>query len=203
VGSFDAHNAYEDYEQLFMNLNLIDKIMLDFGCGPGRNIVKYWNRLARIDGADISHINLQKANEWIRYNGFPENYSKLYHVDGISLDTVPSNTYDIVMSVITMQHICVYDIRMAILTDMYRVLKNNGWITLQMGYGPDRVGAVDYYANDYTKDNTNGACDVLVTNEKQLSTDLEKIGFRNFSCSIHPCGPGDLHNNWIFFRSQK
>ena len=44
VGSFDAHNNWTDYELLFKNIsNTNEKTCLDFGCGPGRNIVKYYN----------------------------------------------------------------------------------------------------------------------------------------------------------------
>jgi len=45
VGSFDAHNNWEDYENLFTEIqNQKEKVGLDFACGPGRNIVKYSHR---------------------------------------------------------------------------------------------------------------------------------------------------------------
>ena len=202
VAHFGQHNAYGDYELLFTDIESPEKIILDFGCGPGRNLVKYHGRFARIDGVDIGQNNLNNAAKWLEYNNIT-NPGNLYRNDGVSLNTVPSDTYDIVMSVITMQHIAVYDIRYSLFQDMFRVLKPDGWITIQMGYGPDRQGGVPYFANDTKIGGTNGFHDVLVTDVNDLKNDLEKIGYRNFSFQIRPVGPGDLHNQWIFFRAQK
>ncbi len=38
---------------------------LDFGCGPGRAMVKYQDRLDSIDGVDISPKNIDKAIEYL------------------------------------------------------------------------------------------------------------------------------------------
>lgn len=202
VGHFHQHNVYEDYELLFKNIESPDKIMLDFGCGPGRNLVKYHGRFARIDGVDISQNNLDCAVKWLNHNGITE-HGNLYRNDGLTLTNVPPETYDIVMSVITMQHISVYEVRYSLFQDMFRVLKTGGWITIQMGYGPGRPAGVDYYSNNTSVEGTNGNADVLVTDPNQLKDDLEKMGYRNFSYEIRPVGPGDLHTNWIFFRAQK
>ena len=65
VGTFIAHNNWDDYELLFTDIqDLKTKTVLDFGCGPGRNIVKYSDRFNRIDGVDISETNLEKAQIW-------------------------------------------------------------------------------------------------------------------------------------------
>jgi ubiquinone/menaquinone biosynthesis C-methylase UbiE len=201
VGSFDAHNAHEDYELLFEGLKTEGKIGLDFGCGPGRNLVKYADRFKRLDGADISGGNLEKATIWCEHNSVK--VPNLYQTDGISLSGVPPKTYDMVMSTITLQHIAVYEIRFNILTEMHRVLKKGGWITLQMGYGPDKGDAYDYFANEYELTTTNGNADVKVESPDQLKGDLTKIGFKNFTYEIRPVGPGDNHSNWIFFKAQK
>ena len=68
VGSFDSHNRWKDYDLLFdgmfdfhnntEHLPLAkDCLLLDFGCGPGRNLEKYGANFKRVDGVDISHIN--------------------------------------------------------------------------------------------------------------------------------------------------
>jgi ubiquinone/menaquinone biosynthesis C-methylase UbiE len=65
VGSFDAHNNWNDYENLFTEIeHPKEKIGLDFACGPGRNLVKYSSRFKRLDGVDISPINIKKAEEY-------------------------------------------------------------------------------------------------------------------------------------------
>ena len=78
VGSFDKHNGWKDYEFLFNgmfdfhnnteHLPLAkDCLVLDFGCGPGRNLEKYSPNFKRVDGADISYINLNNALEWLHH----------------------------------------------------------------------------------------------------------------------------------------
>lgn len=202
VGNWDLENENNLYDFAFDGF--IDKnlLALEFGCGPGRNLVRYNKRFNRIDGADISGINLDKAKLWLSENNISHDDIQLYETDGISLSGVPSNTYDLVFSFVCMQHISVYPIRYNILTDMKRVLKEGGWITIQMGFGPDRQGGVDYYNNNFEISGTNGMHDVLVTSSQQLQKDLDSMGYKNFSYTVTECAKSDLHNNWIFFRAQ-
>lgn len=66
VGSFDDHNNFSGYENLFAGIkDLKNKVCLDFGCGPGRNLVKYHDRFSRIDGVDISPENIKKAKGYL------------------------------------------------------------------------------------------------------------------------------------------
>ncbi len=202
VGSYDAHNDFPYYSLLFEGIeNKKQKKVLDFACGPGRNIVKYSSDFERVDGVDISPTNIANAKLNLIHNNISN--STLYVNDGVQLNTVPSEEYDIVMSTIALQHICVYEIRYKIFQDIYRVLKNGGCLTAQMGYGSPVPRAVDYYANFYEAKGTNGACDVCVENYQQLQKDLQEIGFVNFTYTITPTGPGDKHPNWIFFRCFK
>lgn len=201
VGSFDAHNNWEDYENLFTEIqNQKEKIGLDFACGPGRNIVKYSHRFKRLDGVDLSPINIEKAKEYTKNNGV---YSELYTSSGVDINVVPSDSYDFVMSTIALQHICVYDIRYSIMSDIFRVLKSDGIFTAQMGFGHPSPMTVGYYENYYDAQGTNRTCDVCIENEKQLEDDLIKIGFSDFQFKITKTGPGDVHPNWIFFSAKK
>jgi len=202
VGSFDAHNSWEDYKLLFTNIdNPSEKIAIDFGCGPGRNLVKYKDFFKRLDGVDISPINIEKARAYTTNNGIAN--INLYTNNGIDLHGIESNTYDIVMSTITLQHICVYDIRKSYFKEFFRILKNNGTFTAQMGFGDRLDKAVDYYENYYDAPATNSACDTRVTSSDQLKKDLIEIGFKNFQYTISHTGPGDSHPNWIYFSAEK
>jgi ubiquinone/menaquinone biosynthesis C-methylase UbiE len=203
VGSFDAHNNWPDYELLFRRIkNQSDSVGLDFACGPGRNLVKYGFRFKRLDGVDISSINIEKAKYYVNLSGFEPN---LFVSNGVDLSVIEDSSYDFVMSTIALQHICVYDIRYSIMADIYRVLKPGGIFTAQMGFGPKTPykNSVDYYENYYDADDTNGGCDTRVESSNQLKFDLEKIGFKNFIFEIRPVGPGDGHQNWIFFNVEK
>jgi len=201
VGSFDAHNQWTDYENLFTNIdNQSEKIGLDFACGPGRNIVKYSNRFKRLDGVDISPVNIENAKKYISSNSIESN---LYVSNGVGIDCIESNTYDFVMSTIALQHICVYDIRYSIMKDIYRILKDGGVFTAQMGFGSPSPATVGYYENYYDAEGTNRTCDVCIESTDQLEKDLLEIGFTNFEFVIGPVGPGDVHPNWIYFNCKK
>lgn len=204
VGSFNAHNAWRDYEDfLFRDIegDLKTKKVLDFGCGPGRNIVKFNNLFQQIDGVDIARINLENAHVWAKHNNITRPFA-LFLCNGIDLTGITDQSYDIVMSTICMQHICVYEIRLNYLKEFYRVLKPGGRVTIQMGFG-EKHTARDYYDNNYEANSTNGNCDTKVTDPSQLEKDLTSIGFTDFKYYIRPVGPGDYHQNWIFFSALK
>jgi ubiquinone/menaquinone biosynthesis C-methylase UbiE len=201
VGSFDAHNNWVDYENLFKDFeNKSQMIGLDFACGPGRNLVRYRDTFKRLDGVDISSVNIEKVNGYTSNNGVQCN---LYVNNGVDLSIIESDIYDFVMSVIAMQHICVYDIRYSIMKDMYRVLKPGGAIAIQMGYGSPSPMTVGYYENYYDAQGTNRTCDVCIETPEQLEKDLLEIGYKNFQYIIGPVGPGDVHPNWIYFNAYK
>lgn len=201
IGGYETHNDWPDYKLLFKGLSdLSSKRVLDFGCGPGRNLVKYAGVFSRIDGVDISQINLEKARVLIEDNLLDVSKFTLYPCSGVDLANVPSETYDIVMGTIALQHICVHEIRFNYLKEYFRVLVPGGTLTMQMGFGKSSYG-VDYYANNYAALTTNGGCDTRVDSADQLKRDLEAVGFTNFRYSIRPVGPGDSHPNWIFFQA--
>ena len=201
VGSFDGHNNWYDYENLFTRLqNQNELIGLDFACGPGRNIVKYNGRFKRLDGVDISPVNIGKAQSYTSNRGIE---TVLYTSIGTDINVVPTDTYDFVMSTIALQHICVYDIRYSIMKDIHRVLKNGGIFTAQMGFGSPSPQTVGYYENYYDAQSSNRACDVCIESPEQLEKDLTEIGFTDFQFVIGPVGPGDIHPNWIYFSCVK
>lgn len=200
VGTYDEHNSFSDYDNfLFKDFNTSGLIALEYGCGPGRNIVKFSNRFSRIDGTDISPICIEKAKVNMEANGLP--VTNLFVTPG---DSIPAqdNTYDVVFAVICLQHICVHDIRYKIMTDMFRVLKTGGKLCFQMGIG-GKPNAINYYENDYDALLTNGGRDVSIENEEFLKDDLTKIGFTNYRSDIRPVGPGDCHANWIWVQVEK
>jgi ubiquinone/menaquinone biosynthesis C-methylase UbiE len=201
VGSFDLHNTWPDYEILFERINDINsKIALDFACGPGRNLVKYKNLFKQLDGVDISPDNIEKAKLYCLKNNIN---NQLYVNNGVDLNCINSEQYDVVMSTIALQHICVYDIRKSLFKEFNRVLKPGGILTAQMGYGSPSPKSVGYYENYYDAKDTNRGCDVCIETYKQLEDDLVEIGFSDFQYKIRPVGPGDCHPNWIFFSAVK
>jgi ubiquinone/menaquinone biosynthesis C-methylase UbiE len=207
VGSYDAHNMHSDYEtKLFKDFDTTDKIALEYGCGPGRNLIRFQKRFKQIDGVDISHINLLKAKENIEnyVKGDPSLHvtSDLFQCDGKSIPC-DNEKYDVVFSVICLQHIACWDIRFSIFKEVYRVLKTGGHFCFQMNWQSQRSDVADYYANSWNATETNGGFDVRVDHEDQLIGDLcTKIGFRNFKHEVTGAGPGDS-GSWVWAQVEK
>lgn len=205
IGNYDAHLAYDDYADLLPeSIRSTNSVALDFGCGPGRNLVRFTKAgyFGRIDGVDISEVCLEKAKINLQSENIDPSLCKLYLTNGVDLQAIASDSYDVVFSTITLQHICVHEIRFNLFTEFYRVLKSGGTFTAQMGHG-NRQGGHDYFANSYDATGTNGWNDVMVSNAQQLQEDLEKIGFRNFTSHLTETRGGDVHDNWIYFSAQK
>lgn len=204
VGSYEEHDRWTDYDDYLMKYvdeSFKSKMALDFGCGPGRNMVKYCNRFRQLDGADISEQNLENARSNLRNHRIP--IPGLFVTRGDDLGAVAENHYDIIISTIAMQHVCVHEIRYSILTAMHRALKIGGRISIQMGFGKDSPDTVGYYENNYATLETNRGCDTVIDDPEKVRSDLEKIGYSNFEYWIRPVGPGDYHPNWIYFTAVK
>ena len=220
VGSYEAHNAWADYDTyLFKGFETRGLVALEYGAGPGRNIIRFWDRFWRIDGVDIAKRNIQKARINLENAGIRD--SRLYVCDGKSIP-VEDAVYDVVFSVICMQHICCHSIRYKILQDIYRVLKPGGRLCFQMGYGgriksdpaknkntpyrwipAHKFKTVAYFDNATHAKETNGLHDVTIQNPAEPEADLLEIGFKDFGFDLRPTGPGDTHNQWIFMQAMK
>lgn len=216
VGSWEKQNSWAGYDKLWTNFDTEGKIALDWATGPGRNIARYWNRFARIDGVDFVGV-IAAAKRHFEGIGL-SNQPQLFITNGYNLqepDVVPSDAYDFVFSTIAFQHIAVHEIRYNYLKEFFRVLKSGGWVTKQMGFGTwpadstdsrSQYKTVGYFDNEYDSPNTNGLCDTRCESPDQIKEDLEAIGFRDFQYEITE--PGWLgndgpHPKWIFFRAQK
>jgi SAM-dependent methyltransferase len=214
VGSFDAHNKHGDYDTYIFDpiynhcfkSDEMHRRIFEFGCGVGRNIEHLYNDdfrdneiISYVDGADISSVCLEKADEWLHHNGVPMDYYNLKEINGYDLNNFNSDTYNAVYSTIAMQHIPRHDVRLSLFKEFYRILNDTGMIAIQMGFGPGKKLSVGYYENIVTED----VRDTRIEGTDELRADIEKVGFKNFEYDIRPVGPGDGHPNWIFFRAWK
>jgi SAM-dependent methyltransferase len=178
--------------------NTRTKIALDFGCGPGRCIIKFNHVFKRIDGVDISPTILEKARHDL--NEAKIEIPNLYVTNGKDLRDVPSDTYDVVYSIICMQHISCRDWRLSLYEEFRRVLKPNGYLTFQMGYGPGHPYSRDYFHNYDATDDMHR--DVRVEDEAHLIADLNGRGFKVIDTEITE-PTHDQHPQWIWALCQR
>lgn len=200
VGWYEDHNADPmEAEILFRGVpTKVDSLALEYGCGPGRNIIKFKDWFKQIDGADISieilkkvHVNLAEANVPL---------PNLFHNDGHSLTLINPTTYDVIFSIICMQHIGCHDWRLELYREFFRLLVPGGYFCFQMGFGTGHTKSVDYFHN-YDETDTHHR-DTRVEDVEVLKKDLEDQGFIDFDHMItDPCH--DAHPKWIWVRVRK
>lgn len=201
------HNENPDYWNILLQPLMIgdwkEKTVLDFGCGCGRNV---FNIITKFDvnsahGCDISGNNIAYCKEWMPKVTNKSNYDFI-EVDGQSLYPIESNKYDLIVSTIVLQHICVYTIRRKILEDMYRCLKSDGILSIQMGYGYGHPIAADYFENATHATQTNSGYDVRIIDPSQITNDLKEIGFKDITYILSHAW-SDSHEKWIYVKGIK
>ena len=213
-----GHDSNPDYYGLLLSditsdpLKWKHKICLDFGCGIGRNI----DNLLKIadwsfaDGCDLSEENIKRADLFLK----SQNHSKysLYTTSGTDLSVMDSDRYDFVMSTIVLQHIAVYDIRISLLKDIYRVLSKGGLFSFQMAQYKSAIHGnfCSYFENKWDVSGTNGAFDVSVDDPVNVVKDLENIGFTNISFEVRQewdAGKKEFmdpnKSKWLYFKASK
>lgn len=210
TGNHPEHNSNPLYWDLLLGDIKSDskiwegKTALDFGCGQGRNITNMLSlaNFERVDGVDVSEDNIRYCKE-----SYANQSSAFYKNSGKDLFSLKDNEYDFVMSTIVFQHICVHELRYKIKEEIYRILKPNGIFSFQMGYGDisftGHTNPKSYYENYYQASNSNGSNDVRITDESELVSDLESIGFKDIKFEIHESWEDGGHPNWIYVNCKK
>lgn len=212
AGNHRRHDTNPDYRGIL--LNALDRktekfkgtIALDFGCGQGRNVsnmIMWWPDLfSRVDGVDISANNISYCERNLLREVGDSSKWKFFVNNGIDLCDLESNKYSFVMSTIVLQHICVHETRFNLMKEIYRVMKEGGTFSFQMGFGEGHPNTSSYYDNTYNARGTNSAHDVKVIDPKNLESDLKEIGFSDIQWKIS--NPDfDAHEKWIFVEAVK
>tara|TARA_R100001443_G_scaffold117054_1_gene139695 strand:+ start:1085 stop:1747 length:663 start_codon:yes stop_codon:yes gene_type:complete len=199
------HNENKDYwDILLKDLKdpklWVNKVALDFGSGMGRNVTNMLSLCdwQRVDGVDISEGNISKCKE-----EYADQSSDWYCNNGTDLEALQSDEYDFIMSTVVLQHIPVHEIRRKLLKEMYRVLKKDGILSVQMAFGPKDEARALYFDNKYDAQGTNSMFDVRVTSVDEVVKDFESMGFTNVICEIRDSFSDNQHPQWIFIRAEK
>lgn len=205
VGTYDLQEKfpYDDNILKTFDKNTNESIVLEYGCGPGRNLKRLAPRFKKVIGVDIGLGNIKNAEKLLTLNNY--NNFEFYHTTGDNIP-LPDNSVDLIFEVICFQHICSYSIRSRILNDMVRVLKPTGTLIIQMGFNkewkPDNY--VDYFTDKLlgVKD-TNGWCDACVRNEKELINDFENRGLTSVTTWLTDGVNDPNHPKWIWCSGKK
>jgi SAM-dependent methyltransferase len=187
VGHYDYHENFP-YETNLLFLygdirrpifdNFKDRTAFDIACGEGRMVRRMQRLFRKVDGADISEVMIDRAEDCTPGSDF-------WVTDGVSAGGAPSNFYDFCFCTISLQHICVFETRDLILKDICRILKPDGKITLQYGFSRNypalpltpvqevspgvatQILRIDqhharWFDNKTDAQSTNGGCDVVI-----------------------------------------
>lgn len=214
VGWYNEHQNFPEYDTvLFRDIPLTGKeLVLEYGCGPARNIIRWHGKFKRIDGVDIAPECIEKAK--INLAASRIDAPNLWSNDGRSLDMIMSASnmtppasgewpgYDIVFMVISHQHITNRAVRLHLYREFLRVLKPGGYLCFQTGFGPGHPRSVDYFTEDYENEAQFVDKDVRVENAEILKADLVNQGFIWLDHVLtRTCK--DEHPAWIWVRCQK
>mgnify|MGYP003661596503 CR=1 FL=1 len=180
AGNHKEHDLDPDYWNILLGPVKSDPdkygsgTALDFGCGCGRNIRNLLSlaRFSRVDGCDISTSNAAYAGKYIN-NLFPyrqePHRTKTWETNGWDLGPVEDESYNFIMSHVVFQHIGNHQVRLNLLTEMFRALKPNGIVSLHF---MDLADSVPYYYNS-----PDGTQNCRVENPEFLLRELEAIGY--------------------------
>lgn len=184
--AFTNEHGEVEYDLLFGKTDHTTHTALDFGCGIGRLMSIWHNKFLKIDGVDISASCLKYASELLESKNITNN--KLFLCNGYDLANISSDAYDVVYSILVLEHICVHEIRNNYFKEFYRVLKNSGTISITMKggieYNINNPNWKDWYENFYDAQETNGSCDVVIKQPFDVVFDLENIGFHKIELAF-------------------
>jgi SAM-dependent methyltransferase len=187
--------------------DLAESSVLEYGCGPGRNLIRLASKFRYLAGVDISEGNISNVKKLFQLNNLT--HADFFVTSGDNIPIADKN-FDLIFEVICLQHICSYTIRKRILTDMARVCSPGGIIVCQFGfnYGMRNDHNTQYYVDYYTDKftgmpDTNGASDCCVLEDSQLFKDFEDIGLKTIEIWHTPTVMDTNHDNWVWICGRK
>ncbi len=215
VGWYNEHEAFKEYDTvLFRDIPLTGKeTVLEYGCGPARNLIRWANKFRRIDGVDIAPQCIEKARLHLAAAKLPE--PNLWVNDGRSLPMIPSAAndpnnlksgefvgYDIVFCVIAWQHITSWSVRKNLLREFFRILKPGGYFCWQNGFGPGHPRSVDYFSDTFNTEAEFVDKDFRLENVEHIQKDVQDAGFipKDYVLT-RTCK--DEHPSWYWGQAQK
>lgn len=195
-----------------------NKKALDFGTSKGRNLQ---NLDSLANWKELHGVDLSKKNIDDNIKNFKDEKFYFHKTSGRNLKKFNDKTFDFVISTLVFQHIPIHTFRYSLMTEIFRVLNDDGIFVFQMGFGdnlqerayphhwfvrmksqvgifPIQLPVAGYFDNIYNATGSHGEHDVRVTNLDDLSNDLLKIGFKKINYSIQDSYDEYIHKKWIY-----
>lgn len=138
-----ASKALSDWF-LLTSVDLSGKQVLNIGCAEPIDEIQFVEKVSKWVALDINEKLIKTAEEIARRKLHPSLFSKLQFVQGDATSIMfPDNTFDIVVSFSTIEHIPGAEARQKVFQEISRVLKPNGIAIVTV---PNKV-SVGYFAH--------------------------------------------------------
>ena len=125
-------DQYPGYEELMPCNGFDDKVVLDYGCGPGHDLVGFHehSKPKKIIGMDVSSSSLEEARLRLQLHE-AETVVDLMKIDENGIIPLPDNSVDYIHSSGVLHHLTP-DLMMVVLNEFNRILKNDGFIKIMV-----------------------------------------------------------------------
>ena len=126
--------AYEHWHRYAFAMALVEgKQVLDAACGEGFGADLLASKANRVHAVDINTASIEHAKQ--RYGS--KNNLDFHQADVTQLDALPSNSFDVIVSFETLEHVMEHD---RMLAGFYRLLKQDGILLIST---PDKKNYTD------------------------------------------------------------
>jgi trans-aconitate methyltransferase len=222
VGNYYWHEMFPYIPNLLKGID--DKLparpaVADFGGGPGRVLKRFQAFSSKIACIDVSRYALDYFLG--AYAG--DDRVAAYESSGMDVGDTPDDSFDLIYSTISFQHIPSWTIRRNILRGVHNALRKDGWISFQMGFNPDYTAGrwshdtqhAEYDTDYWDAKATNGHADCVI-NKRTLEVMMTDFGEIFSDVSFHLVDVAGKYQNlngqyhapywasdWIFIKGRK
>jgi ubiquinone/menaquinone biosynthesis C-methylase UbiE len=137
------NDQYIDYIELLPVIGHDGEVIVDFGCGPGHDLVGFhaYSKPKRVYGIDISSSSLAQARQRLALHDFAVDLLEIYEADGFI--PLTDGSVDYVHCSGVLNHV---ESPEAVLKEFHRILKPGGYVRL-MVYNQDSIWVHLYVAH--------------------------------------------------------
>lgn len=172
---------------------------LDIGCMDGHRILSLASPLFGIvHGCDASDLNIEDAREGLmKLSKAPKRvFTK---IEDLSLGCYANDVFDNVQLGHYFQCITSRTQRKKFATHIHRVMKEEGYIFIKLGFGDLKSGhLLEPYNSEKIIENM-----FKVQYLDQVVADFKSVGFKKFVAFVEPAPEHSIFHSWCFFRAQK